>query len=173
MPLLTQTELRSMPITEQPPQTARATSPLATYDLQSLPAEPPKTGAATQIQLHLSGNDDAAASIRVTDRNGAVNVSVHASDPLLRNSLRSNITELSGQLSTQGWKAELRTPAMAHPNGGTSDAGADGRNASNQQPKFAQGERQTPRDRRGNGSDWRDEIEEQIAGNNNPGGQHS
>jgi len=172
MAVLAQPEFRSMPVTPEPAETAQVSSSPGTYDLQQVPVEAPKTAAATQIQLHLSGNDTSSASIRVMDRGGAVNVSVHASDPQLRNSLRSNLSELSGQLSSQGWKSDVRTAALAAPNGGAPDSGADGKNSFNQQQKFAQGERQDQRDRRGNSADWQDEFEEQITSNNNLGGTH-
>jgi len=171
--VLAQPEFRSMPITLEPAETAQVSSSPATYDLQQVPVEAPKTAAATQIQLHLSGNDTSSASIRVMDRGGAVNVSVHASDSQLRNSLRSNLSELSGQLSSQGWKSDVRTAALAAPNGGAADSSADGKNSFNQQPKFAQGERQAQRDRRGSSSHWNDEIEEQLASNSgNSGGNN-
>ncbi len=171
-PVVTPTDLRSAPVTPEPAETAQGSSPVAAYDSQPIPAEAPKTGAATQIQLHLGDNQESSASIRVTDRGGSVNVSVHASDPQLRNSLRSNLSELSGQLSSQGWKADVKMPATMTPNGGSSDSGADGRNPSHQQPRFGQSDRQAQRDRRGNSADWQDEFEEQITGNNNPGGTH-
>ena len=116
-------------------------------------------------------NDQSSVAIRVADRAGAVNVSVHASDPVLRDSLRSNLGELSSQLSEQGWKAEaLQTVATAAPSDSRQDSHGGGQQSSQQQQSFG-GDRQPQRDRRSSGNQWQQELEQQISGGNaHPGG---
>jgi hypothetical protein len=92
-----------------------------------------------------------------------VNVSVHASDPVLRESLRANLGDLSNQLSTQGWKADvIKSAAVATPSGSQQDAHAGEQRGSGQQSSG--GERQPQRDRRANGGQWQQELDQQISG---------
>jgi hypothetical protein len=143
-------------------------------DLQPIPLEAPKPAATSEIQLHLMANDQSSASIRVTDRAGAVNISVHASDPQVRNSLHSNLSELSSQLNTQGWKTEVvKTASVVTRTDSGRDTPPDGRHSSSQQQQSANAERQPQRERRSNSGHWQDEFEEQITGNDaNRGGKN-
>jgi len=169
-PVLMHTDLRPISTTSELGESGPVNPPLATHDLQLVPPEAPKTGVSPEIQFHLTGNDQSSASIRVTDRAGAVNISVHASDPQLRNSLRSNLSELSGQLNDQGWKTEVKSAAvMPHAEGGQ-DTSSNGKNFSNQQKQFTQGEPQPQRQRRPNQEQWQEELEHQISGNEATGG---
>ena len=68
----------------EPVQAGRPDLPLAAQESHLLAPELPKTSASSQILLHLTGNDQSSAAIRVADRAGSVNVSVHASDPVLQ-----------------------------------------------------------------------------------------
>jgi hypothetical protein len=133
--------------------------------------ELPKTSTSTDILLHVTGNDQSSAAIRVADRGGSVNVSVHAADPVLRESLRSNLGELSTQLSQQGWRADvLKSAATAAPSDSQQDSHAGGQRSSQQQQSFG-GDRQPQRDRRAQGGHWKQELEQQISGGNaHPGG---
>ena len=156
------------------PAESHIQSAAAMQDLLPVPAEAPKPATTGEIQLHLTANDQSSASIRVTDRAGAVNISVHASDPQVRNSLHSNLSELSAQLNTQGWKTEvLKTASVMTRTDGGQDAPPNGRHSSSQQQHSANAERQPHRDRRPNSGHWQDEFEEQITGKDaNPGGKN-
>ena len=155
------------PIASAPaPAESHIQSAAALQDLPPVPPETPKPAVSGEIQLHLTANDQSSASIRVTDRAGAVNISVHASDPQVRNSLHSNLSELSSQLNIQGWKTEVvKTASVVTRTDSGRDTQPDGRHSSSQQQHSANAERQTQRDRRPSGGRWRDEIEEQITGN--------
>jgi hypothetical protein len=125
--------------------------------------ESPKTSASTEILLHLTNNDQTAAAVRVADRGGVVNVSVHAADPGVRESLRSNLGELSAQLNQQGWKAEVTKPALAmasQPERHRDSQPGDQRPA--QQQQAFGGERQQ-RQRHNSGGAWEQELDQQIS----------
>jgi hypothetical protein len=131
----------------------------------------PKAPASSEILLHLTDGDQSLASVRVADRAGSVNVSVHASDPVLRESLRTNLGELSTQLNQQGWRADVIRSAVAatHPEGQQDSRSPEQRGS--QQQQSPGGDRQAQRERRGNGGQWRQELEQQTSGNDaRPGG---
>ncbi len=155
-----------------PEPLAPATTAVAEmHAAQPVLPETHRPNATGEILLQL-GSKDQSAAIRVSDRAGAVNVSVHAADPELRSSLRSNLGELASQLTHQGWKTDLLKPGVAPTRGDTShNAREDGQRSSSQGQPFANGERQSHRDRRANGGQWLAEFEEQASGNSsNPGG---
>jgi hypothetical protein len=150
---------------------AHASSALAAQETHVMAPELPKSSStSSEILLHLTGNDQSSAAIRVAERGGSVNVTVHASDPVLRESLRSNLGELSTQLSQQGWKAEaLKPAAIAAQQESQQDSHGDGQRSSQQQ-SFG-GDRQPQRDRRAPGGHWQQELEQQISGGDaHPGG---
>ena len=145
---------------------------LAAQESHLLTPELPKTTASSEILLHLTDGDQSLAAVRVADRAGSVNVSVHASDPALRESLRSNLGELSNQLNQQGWKADVIKSAVAatHPESQQDSHSGDQRGSQQQPPSG--GDRQAQRERRGNGGQWRQELEQQISGDDaRPGGK--
>lgn len=146
---------------------------LAPHDVLTLQADPPKTATASQIQLQLTGNDQSSVAIRVTDRAGTANISVHASDPELRSSLRANLSDLSGQLSAQEWRNEAVKTSITVPRPQSDqDAGSSQKNFSNQQQQSADPERQWQRDRRSTSEDWQNALEEYVSGNHaNHGGK--
>lgn len=159
---------------ESPLETAETAVPNAPFAVQEAylaAPEMPKGSASSEILLHLPGNDQSSAAIRIADRAGSVNVSVHASDPILRESLRSNLGELSAQLNTQGWKAEvLKSAAVAAHSESQQDSGGQGQRSSQQQQSSG-GERQQQRDRRPSGGQWQREFDQQITGGDaHPGG---
>ncbi len=157
------------PITE-PADGTHGNLPLAAQESHLPAPEMPKTSASSEILLHLT-NDQSAAAIRVADRAGSVSVSVHASDPVLRESLRSNLGDLSTQLSDQGWKADVTKPvAMASQSGSQQDSHEGGQRGSQQQQSFG-GDRPPQRDRRASGGQWQQELDQQIPGGDaHPGG---
>jgi len=157
--------------TGEPAEAAQPSLPLAAQEAHLLSPELPRTSAGSEILLHLTGNDQTSAAIRVADRAGTVNVSVHASDPVLRESLRSNLGELSTQLNDQGWKADvLKSSAVAAHSEGQQDSHAGGQRGSGQQQSSG-GERQPQRDRRASGGQWQQELEQHITGGDaHPGG---
>jgi len=155
-----------MPGAPEPAEAAHANLPLATQEAHLLAPEMPKTSTSSEILLHLTDNDQSSAAIRVADRAGSVNVSVHASDPVLRESLRSNLGDLSNQLSNQGWKADvIKSAAVAAQSGSQQDSHAGEQHGSQPQQSFG-GDRQPQRDRRANGGQWQQELDQQISGGN-------
>lgn len=132
--------------------------------------EVPRSSASSEILLHLTGDDQSPAAIRVAERAGSVSVAVHAADPVLRESLRTNLGDLSAQLNMQGWKTETtKSAAVAAHSDNPQDSHAGGQRGSGQQGSG--GDRQPQRDRRGNGGQWREALNQQITGNQaNPGG---
>jgi hypothetical protein len=163
-------EIGSMPGMPEPTEEAHASLPLAPQEARFMPPELPRTSASSEILLHLASNDESTAAIRVADRAGSVSVSVHASDPVLRESLRSNLNELSTQLSDQGWKADvMKSAALAAQSGGQQDSHAGEQRGSQQQPSFG-GDRQHQRDRRANGGQWQQELDQQTSGGDAPSG---
>jgi len=162
-------EFGSRVATPESTEAIRGNSPLVPQEAHLLAPELPKTSTSSEILLHLTGNDQSSAAIRVTDRAGEVNVSVHASDPVLRESLRSNLDNLSSQLNSQGWKADVvKAAAVATQSGSQQDSHEGGQRGSHQQ-SFG-GDRQPQRDRRANGGQWQQELDQQISGGDAPSG---
>jgi hypothetical protein len=162
----------SLAATPEPTEAAHSNLPLAVQEAHFSAPEIPNTSASSEILLHLTGNGESSAAIRIADRAGSVNVSVHASDPVLRESLRSNLGELSTQLNAQGWKADVvksAAAAVATHSESQQDSQANGQRGSQQQSSG--GERQPQRDRRANGGQWQQELDQQITGGDaHPGG---
>lgn len=144
-------------------QAPAANLPLAAQETHLAPPELPRTSAGSEILLHLAATDQSSAAIRVADRAGTVSVSVHASDPVLRESLRSNLGELSTLLNSQGWKADVfKSAAAAMHSDSQPDSHPEGQRGSQQQ--FSGSDRQPHRDRRSNGGQWQQELDQQISG---------
>jgi hypothetical protein len=164
-------EPNAAPLSSELVEPTHASPALAAQETHLMAPELPKTSSSTDILLHLTGNDQSSAAIRVADRGGSVNVSVHAADPVLRESLRSNLGELSTQLSQQGWRADVLKPAAtAAPSDSQQDSHQRGQGSSQQQQSSG-GDRQPQRDRRAQGGHWKQELEQQISGGNaHPGG---
>lgn len=148
-------------------ETPRAATPIAAIqEVQPIAPQNAKTAPATELLLHLDGKDQSSAAIRVMDRAGAVNVSVHTTDPELRTSLRSNLSDLSSQLNDQGIRAEVVKPAIAASSmeHAQQDTRQDQDRPSGQQQQFTQGHREQQQNRRGNPTRWQDEFEMEQRG---------
>ena len=152
------------------PQTAEAIHPaarnVAVQDIQPALPEIPKPPSSTEIMLQLAGKDQSTASVRVVERSGTVNVSVHASDPELRNSLRANLGDLASQLSSQGFRTEVIRPAVGAANADNQhDSRQGGENPAGQhQQHLGQDGRQAQRGRHSNSESWLEQFEEQTSG---------
>ena len=70
----------------------------------------PSTTPVNEISVRVSGPDQTSAAIRVLDRSGEIRVSVHASDPQLANTLRSDVDELRSHMANRGWDADVWKP---------------------------------------------------------------
>ena len=170
-------DLRQTPAPLHPPEPAPAASGrgLAIQDIQPAIPEIAKPPARTEILLQLAGQNQSTASVRVVDRLGTVNVTVHAADPDLRSSLRSNLSDLASQLTGQGYKTEMVKPAVIAANADNHDPRQSSRDGSGQQQPhhFTPDGRQPQRDRRPSSGRWRDELEQETSGNPGaPGGQN-
>jgi hypothetical protein len=111
--------------------------------------------------------------VRVIDRSGTVNVTVHAADAELRTSLRSNLSDLAIQLTSQGYKTEIVKPTVIAANANNQhDSRESGRDASGQQQHQSTPDgRQPQRDRRSNSDRWRHELDQETSGTpGTPGG---
>jgi hypothetical protein len=162
------------PLQAAEPSSAPSSRTLAIQDVQPTMPELPKPPATTEILLQLAGKDQSTASVRVVDRSGTVNVTVHAADAELRSSLRSNLGELASQLTGQGFKTEVAKPALIAANAENQhDSRHGGQNSGSQQHnQFSQDSRQPQRDRRANSELWRDELEQETSGTaGTPGGK--
>lgn len=153
------------------PETLHIAATSAVHEVQAILPEAPKTTPNAEILLHLPGKDQSIAAVRLFDRSGTVNVSVHTPDPELRNSLRSNLGELASQLNGQGFKTEVVKPTViaAHADN-AQDSRHDGQRSANQQHHSTPGDRQPQRDRRTNPGRWREELEEETSRNAYQGG---
>lgn len=165
-PVVANVQSGSSTIATAPAGAAHTNLPFSAQEPHLLTSEMPKPSTSTEILLHLTDGDQTSAAIRVADRAGAVNVSVHASDPTLRESLRSNLDELSSQLNSQGWKADIiKTAAAVSHSDAQQDARSDGeRGFHHQQQQGSGSDRQSQRDRRGNSGRWQQEFDQQITG---------
>ena len=155
-------------------QPAPASPPISTPPHVQLNVDAPKTSLNNGILLNL-GNGQTSAAVRVVDRAGTVSVSVHAPGQELRNTLRSNLSDLTTQLNSQGLKTEVLKTAAAQPT-------AEGRQQPNSQDQRSQGQHQPStqnqqqsqqRDRRSNNR-WLDELAAQAdASSENSGDKKS
>jgi hypothetical protein len=158
--------------TASPPQAVQPTPAtparsLAIQDVQPILPEIPKPPASTEILLQLAGQNQSSASVRVVDRMGTINVTVHAADADLRSSLRSNLSDLASQLTGQGYKTEMVKPAVLAANADNQhDSRQNGRDASGQQQQHQSTPdgRQPQRDRRANSERWLDQLEQETSG---------
>ena len=158
--------------TASPPQAAQPTPTtpargLTIQDVQPILPEIPKPPASTEILLQLGGQNQSTASVRVVDRMGTINVTVHAADADLRSSLRSNLSDLASQLTGQGYKTEMIKPTVLAANADNQhDSRQNGRDASGQQQQHQSTPdgRQPQRDRRANSERWLDQLEQETSG---------
>ena len=157
------------------PEAPHATVAQAIHETQTLAPDAPKSPVATEILLHVNAKDQPPAAVRVVERGGTVNVSVHAADEGARSTLRSNLGDLTSQLNGQGFKTEVvKTAVTSAPHFETTqDAPRDGQSFSGQHQSQTQDDRQSQRERNPNSSRWLDEFEEQASGQDaNPGGKN-
>ncbi len=160
----------SMNLSDQP----AAAPPVTTLsEPQPLNVAPPRMNLNNEILLNL-GNGQSSAAVRLVDRAGTISVSVHASDQDLRNSLRSNLSDLTTQLNAQGVRTEvLKTVSAQSPPESRQEQGSQQQRPSSQQHSFSQNDRQSQRDRRAS-SQWLEELAEQAGASTlQPGGKNS
>lgn len=153
---------------------APAAPPVTTLsELQPLNVAPPRVNLNNEILLSL-GNGQSSAAVRLVDRAGTISVSVHASDQDLRNSLRSNLNDLTTQLNAQGVRTEvLKTVSAQSSSESRQEQGGQQQRSSSQQHSLSQNDRQSQRDRRAN-NQWLDELAEQASASTlQPGGKNS
>jgi hypothetical protein len=164
-------DLRQAALAYEPGESIHIAPSVAVHDVAMAP-ESPKATATSEILLHLSGNDQSTAAVRVIDRSGTVNVAVHASDPVLRTSLRSNLGELATQLNGQGFKTDIvKSTGLAAHADNARDSRHDGERSTGQQQQSTPGERQSQRQRRTGSERWLDELEQETSGDaGSPGG---
>ena len=143
---------------------------VAIQDIQPVTPEIPKPPASTEILLHLGSKDQSTASVRMVDRAGTVNVSVHATDPDLRSSLRSNLSDLASQLTGQGFRTEVVRPTVIAANTDNQHESRHSGHGSQGQHQFTPDGRNPQRDRRPGSERWLDEFEQETAGTSGASG---
>ncbi len=167
VPAGTALDLHSMAVPPDPSGPVHSTPSrgFAIQDVQPVLPEIPKPPTSTEILLHLGAKDQSTASVRMVDRAGTVNVSVHASDPDLRSSLRSNLSDLASQLTGQGFKTELVRPAVIAANTNNQhDTRHGSQGSSGQQHHSTPDGRYPQRDRRTGTELWLEELEQETTG---------
>ncbi len=157
-------DLRQPALASESSESFHIAATAAVHDVALAP-ESPKAAMTSEILLHLSGKDQSTAAVRVVERSGTVNVTVHAPDADLRTSLRSNLGDLATQLNAQGVKTDLVKPTVlaAHADNAR-DSRHDGERSSGQQQQSTPGERQSQRQRRTGSDRWLDELEQETSG---------
>ncbi len=145
----------------------------STPELQALNVAPAATNLHNHILLNV-GDGQSSAAVRVVDRAGTVTVSVHATSPEVRDSLRSNLGDLTTQLNAQGLRAEVLKTVSAQPSSENhQEQGGQPQRQFSQQHSSPQSDRQAQRDRRTN-SQWLQELAQQAGSNVlKTGGQNS
>jgi len=158
-------EARPISTVADAPETMHTSAVSGVHDVQAILPEAPKATPSAEILLHLPGKDQSVAAVRLVDRSGTVNVSVHASDPELRNTLRSSLGDLASQLNGQGFKTEVVKPTVvaAHADN-AQDSRHDGQRSASHQQQSTPGDRQPQRDRRTNSGQWLEELEQETSG---------
>ena len=63
------------------------------------------------MNLRVEGNSGETVNVRLTDRAGEVQITVHSSDDRTAASLRQDLSTLSSSLDKAGWKTDVSTPA--------------------------------------------------------------
>lgn len=157
-------ELRQPALASESSETFHIAASAAVHDAALAP-EGPKAAMTSEILLHLSGRDQSTAAVRVVERSGTVNVTVHAPDADLRTSLRSNLGDLATQLNAQGFKTDLVKPTVLATHADNArDSRHDGERSNGQQYQSTAGERQSQRQRRTGSDRWLDELEQETSG---------
>ena len=166
----TLTEVREFSSAVNSGTNAAETKPLDTR----IEAPAPLTSAAqpstpvNEISLRVNGADQSSAAIRVLDRSGEIRVSVHASDPQLANTLRSDVDELRSHLATRGWDADVWKPeggstsvTPASVNNGRSESQNQDNSAGRRdgQPQQQSRQQQNQSEKR---PEWMDELEASV-----------
>ena len=131
-------------------------------------AEPINPAPVNEISLRVNGPDQSSAAIRVVDRSGEIRVSVHASDPQLANTLRSDVDQVRSHMTSRGWDAEVWTPQTTtttatresgnHGSAGPQDQGGSGGRRDGQGQNQS---RQNPEDP-GKQPAWMEEFEATV-----------
>ena len=101
------------------------------------PASPdmPTTGAARDIALRLSADDNSAVEVRLSEHAGEVRVVVRSADPQMAESVRAQLPELMDKLGARGFETEIWRPQQSsaterggsesNPQSGSRDGGRD------------------------------------------------
>lgn len=75
-----------------------------------------------EVSIRITNEVSQTADVRMVERNGEIQVAVRSSDPILANSLRSDLGDLVRNLSPTGLSAEVWHPGITPQTGASSDA---------------------------------------------------
>jgi len=114
------------PVTPVPQPQAPAPSATPSHNLATDPGLPatlrgpaaappdvPGSGAARDIALRLSSDDQSAVEVRLSERAGEVRVAVRSVDPQMAESMRAHLPELVDRLGARGFDTEIWRPQPA------------------------------------------------------------
>ncbi len=92
---------------------ADAAAPMTLRGPAPAPPDIPGSGAARDIALRLSSDDQSAVEVRLSDRAGEVHVAVRSADPQMAESMRAHLPELVDRLGARGFETEIWRPQPA------------------------------------------------------------
>lgn len=84
----------------------------------------PGTGAARDITLRLTADNQSTVEVRLSERAGEVRIAVRSADPEMAESMRARLPELVDRLGARGFETEIWRPQQA----GASERGGSGPN---------------------------------------------
>jgi hypothetical protein len=155
------------PFQAPPRETAHESLPAAQPAPLASPVQDDTEAVPTQplrdLSIRITNEISQTADVRMVERNGEIQVAVRASDPVLANSLRSDLGDLVRNLSPTGLTAEVWHPGVTPQTGAASDARQqDARGGSFSQQRSGQDFQQSGSRQRQGGRQqppWLEELE--------------
>lgn len=120
----------------------------------------PGTGAARDIALRISADDQSAVEVRLSERAGEVRVAVRSADPEMAESMRAQLPELMDRLGTRGFETEVWRPQQtsASERGGSGSNPQSGSREGGRDPQQERGGRDGRQSREQPQPEWMEEL---------------
>lgn len=115
LPAVTQLDPAPRISTPVSPRATETTPQIPTIDHVAQPSEHGPAAPLNEITVRISNADQTSASIRMVDHSGELRVAVRASDPLVADTLRGSVDQLTSRLNGSGWNTEVWKPATVAP----------------------------------------------------------
>lgn len=122
----------------------------------SAPPDMPGSGAARDIALRLSSDDQSAVEVRLSERAGEVHVAVRSADPQMAESMRAHLPELVDRLGARGFDTEIWRPQPAATAQGGFNSHSDAHGERQGEPGQQQGGSRQKRDQ--SQPEWLEEL---------------